>query len=149
MLKKILFRAAGLLLALSAIGKIYLLHGKSAGTFGSFLGQEAIPLYWVLVGAVALELTLAAYACFSPSSKTAYQLVYLGLFFTTYRVTILVFDFKAPCSCLGDLPQLLGVGKGADHWLSWMVYLLYVGISMCLVLLPDRKDVTAATKRLA
>lgn len=129
---RFLLGVAGVILLVSALGKWFLLSKNNVVSMGPFLGNDNIRLYWVLHFLAALEAITASYALFEPSRKVVDIICYWALLFTSYRITIYIFGFNAPCSCLGDIPQLIGLGQGADKIVSWTVYGVFILVACAL-----------------
>ncbi len=136
--QRILFFAVGALLLTSAATKWHLLHVKRSVDLGWFLGNLSIPMYNVLWVVLFLESALAGCAFFVQTSKTLLGLIYLAGIFSSYRIVIYALDIHAPCSCMGDFPQLLGMGKGAENILSWMLYGTYILLLIALVAISGK-----------
>lgn len=130
-IKEILYRASACLLIASGLAKWHLLLKKKF-LVGSFLGLDAVPLGYVLATVVAVELIIGVYIFRTRSAERAFLLLFLAGAFGAYRLVIHFFDISSSCSCLGAIPQLLGMGHGADNVLSYSVYGIFLGMALVL-----------------
>jgi hypothetical protein len=124
---EILYWAASFILVASALAKWHLLITKQFNV-GDFLGIPNVPLSWALMAGVVLELGIGGFVVSTKSRDRAFALLFLAGTFGAYRLTLLTFGIGASCSCLGSIPQLFGMGQGADNVLSSGIFASFLAL---------------------
>jgi hypothetical protein len=125
-----LLHLAGVVLFMTGIGKLIAASGSSP------LMERPDPLLlfnmkYLILATGAAELLLSLYMFFGSNRSLQSGLVaWMAANFGLYRLGLLFIGVTAPCACLGNVTDMLGIGPSTSILLAniALIYLFLVGI---------------------
>lgn len=133
-LRKAFLRSALVILAITALAKLYSAFGPAAVLARSD-HLLLVPYRWILVGVAGLELTVVAMVLVASVPKIKLlSILWLSTCFALYRFAKWFFNLPDPCHCLGDITGNLPLKPQAiDLGLKIIVAYLFAGSFALLI----------------